>query len=102
MEGHRVDVELSAREALERLKSNSYDIVLSDMRMPELDGVSLHRILEESHPALAQRLGFITGDTLTGRVSDFLASHDCPYIEKPFMPADLRDLVQRVLAKQAG
>jgi PAS domain S-box-containing protein len=100
LEGHSVDVETSARGALERIKQRDYDIILSDMRMPELDGVSFHKILQESSPALVKGLAFITGDTLSPRVSDFLEATDCPYIEKPFMPNDIRGLVERVLANK--
>ncbi len=102
LDGHRVDVEQSARGALDRLKAHSYDIVLSDMRMPELDGVSFHRVLQETHPGLVGRLAFITGDTLSARVSEFLAQHDVPYIEKPFLPSDLQELVRRVVARSEG
>ncbi|MCT8971909.1 hybrid sensor histidine kinase/response regulator [Microbaculum marinisediminis] len=100
MDGHTVDVEQSARGALERLKHRHYDVVLSDMRMPELDGVSFYDILKDTNPAQARSLAFITGDTLSRRVSEFLATTDSPYIEKPFMPDDVRELVNRVMSRK--
>lgn len=101
LDGHRVDVENSARGALERIETNTYDVILSDIRMPELDGVSFHRILRETRPEQIRSLAFVTGDTLSSRVAEFLATTNCLYIEKPFMPADLRGLVERVLARKA-
>ena len=63
-EGFAVEVATSGEEALAELHRRSYDLVLSDVRMPELDGPALLRKLQSDWPVSAERLIFVTGDTL--------------------------------------
>ena len=74
-----------------------FDLVLSDIRMPDLDGPALHAWIKTNRPDLAGAVAFVTGDTLSGIAADFLASAQCPYLEKPFTPAALRALVKTML-----
>jgi len=68
--------------------------ILCDIRMPDGDGPSLYDWLTINHPRLADRICFVTGDTLGPAAGRFLARSGCPVIEKPFSPEDIR----RVLA----
>jgi PAS domain S-box-containing protein len=97
-DGHRVQVAHSGKQALKRLEGEAFDLILSDLRMPELDGPSFHRVLQERHPALCARVGFITGDTLGPKARQFLESTTCPHLEKPVRPDELRELVRRLSA----
>ena len=74
-----------------------FDIVLSDIRMPDLDGPALHAWIKAHRPDLATSLAFVTGDTMSGIAADFLETAQCPYLEKPFTPAALRALVATIL-----
>ena len=74
-DGHRVDRASSGREALERLAEREVDLILSDLRMPDLDGPALYRELAARRPELLARLVFVTGDTL-GRRHDRLPQRD--------------------------
>ena len=47
-DGHRCAVALSGREALELLDQSAFDVILSDLRMPEMDGQGLHRAISET------------------------------------------------------
>jgi CheY-like chemotaxis protein len=99
-EGFAVEVATSGEEALAGLHRRSYDLVLSDVRMLELDGPALLRRLQNDWPALAERLIFVTGDTLglgAGSVFDKLGR---PVIEKPVTPEDIRRAIHATLAKQ--
>ena len=51
-------------EALERIAASGgrFDVLLADLRMPRMDGVALHAELRKSHPALADRVVFLSGD----------------------------------------
>jgi two-component system NtrC family sensor kinase len=71
-EGFAVEVALDGEHALAELGRRSYDLILSDVRMPDLDGSALLRRLQRDWPALAKRLIFITGDTL-GSAQDRLS-----------------------------
>jgi len=92
-DGWRIDLADSGQAALERVLANDYDVVVSDIRMPNLDGLALYRRLEELKPALAGRLVLVTGDTMSGTVRAFLDETGLPCIEKPFVAAEVRRLV---------
>jgi len=95
-DGHHVVVSVTGGETLRHLESQSFDIILSDIRMPEIDGPALYRILGERWPELIPMLAFITGDTLSSRVKEFLESCGRPFVEKPITPTEVRELVARV------
>ena len=97
-DGHEVDVAGRGRAALERLAERRFDLILSDLRMPDLDGPGLYRAIEASGRHPIERIAFITGDTLGAGVGRFLADTAVPYLEKPFLPEDVRGLVARVMA----
>jgi PAS domain S-box-containing protein len=95
-DGHSVDVARSGEAALSRLNARDFDLILSDLRMPGLDGPSLYRIIEKRKPALLSRLAFVTGDTLSPKIKRFLRGAGRPYIEKPITPREVRELIRRV------
>jgi two-component system NtrC family sensor kinase len=86
----------NGREALELADRERFDLVISDLRMPELGGRELYEELVRLHPALAHRLVFSTGDTVRGDTLAFLESLDRPYLHKPFSLAELRTLLAAV------
>ncbi|WP_298192546.1 ATP-binding protein [Novosphingobium sp.] len=97
--GLDVEMAIGGRAAQDFLaQGTAIDLVLSDIRMPECDGPTMHTWIGHHRPELAGRLAFVTGDTLSGKVADFLAEVDCPVLEKPFTPAALRELIQKMLA----
>jgi two-component system NtrC family sensor kinase len=95
---YRIDVANSGEEALEKLRREDYSVVLSDIRMPAMDGIELYGKVRALKPELAARLIFVTGDALNGTVLDFLDGTGRPRIEKPFMPAEIRHLVAATIA----
>jgi CheY-like chemotaxis protein len=103
-DGHRVDRASSGREALTCLANGEVDLILSDLRMPDLDGPALYRELAAQRPELLGRLVFMTGDTLGGDLTGFLTETSLPVIEKPLDPEGLSRKVQAFLAarKPAG
>ena len=90
---HRVVAVGSGREALQRIAAEHYDVIFTDMRMPDLDGRALYREIEQQWPDLTGRVVFVTGDTLTANLRDFLKETGRPVIEKPFLPSDVRRVV---------
>lgn len=97
MAGYEVVAARSGAEALRMIEREEFDALLSDVRMPHLDGSALYGILRERKPALADRLAFVTGDTVSPRARRFLESTDRPYIEKPINPQEVRRLVQELV-----
>lgn len=96
-QGHRIDIAASGHEALGYLGATDYDVILSDLKMPDLDGPGLYRQLQQRYPHLLKRIVFITGDTLGMGASTFLAQTGCPLIEKPFVPSEVIQVVHRIL-----
>ena len=96
--GHQIEVANSGRIALSRLDGARFDLVLSDLRMPDLDGAGLFQVLRDQDQELAARVIFVTGDSLSDAARQFLADADRPVIEKPFTPEEVRRLVGDALA----
>lgn len=94
--GHRVRSVGSARDALARMRSESFDVVITDIRMPDMDGRALYREIEKHWPRRAHRVVFITGDTLAVGLREFAAENGCPIIEKPFLPSEVRRIVAAI------
>jgi two-component system NtrC family sensor kinase len=91
--GHRVVAVASGREALERLGGERFDVVLTDIRMPDVDGRALYREIERRWPERASQVVFVSGDTLTSALRAFVAQSGRPVIEKPFLPSEVRRVV---------
>jgi len=100
LEGYEVDTAKNGREGVEKIAARSYDVILSDLRMPELDGVGLYRELEQQHPHLLPRLAFVSGTTEPPEYASFLERTGATVLGKPFGVTDVHRLVQRILQDQ--
>lgn len=95
---HRVVTASSGREALERMAAERYDVILTDIRMPDLDGRALYREIEKRWPGQVGRVVFVTGDTLASGLREFVSASGRPVIEKPFLPGEVRRIVAELAA----
>jgi two-component system NtrC family sensor kinase len=98
--GHDVTTANNGHEGLAALEERSYEVILCDMRMPDLDGPGFYRELEHRHPHLLSRIIFLTGDTLSPEAQAFFAEVDCPRLLKPFNAQKVRQAIQQALAGQ--
>jgi len=98
-EGHRTEIVGDGRTALDRLARRSYDLVITDTKMPLLDGVDLYREIERRFAPMRTRVIFVTGDVLDADKQRFLASTEATVIAKPFALSDVRAAVRRRLAE---
>jgi two-component system NtrC family sensor kinase len=96
-DGHTVDTVANGRLALAQIQERAYDLILSDMRMPELDGPGLYRALAQQYPHLLRRCIFLTGDTLSPETLAFFAQHGALRLTKPFTVAEVRRVIQQAL-----
>ena len=97
-DGHTVDIASNGADALRQLEQRGYDLVVSDTKMPIMNGIELYRELERRFPALRKRILFVTGDVLDAEKRQFLESIGAPFLAKPFDPAEVRRAVRRLLA----
>jgi CheY-like chemotaxis protein len=96
-DGHTVDTAANGRLALRKLQERAYEPIISDLRMPELDGPSLYRALAQHAPQLSRRFIFLTGDTLSFDSRAFCAQHRVPQLTKPYTVTELRRVIQQVV-----
>ncbi|MEQ1951496.1 PAS domain S-box protein [Mesorhizobium sp. CN2-181] len=96
-DGHRADVADNAEAALAAVRQGGVDLVISDIRMPGLDGPGLYRALGEMSENLVERVLFITGDTLAPEIDRFITDTGAPVIEKPIDPQVFRKIVSEKL-----
>ena len=97
-EGYEVDTAPDGVVALARLAERRYDVVLSDLRMPELDGLGLFREIEARHPEILRRFMFITGTSEHTDYHGFIDEVTVPVLTKPFDMMELFRLVQELAA----
>jgi PAS domain S-box-containing protein len=88
----------SGREALERIATQRFDAILTDVRMPDIDGRALYDEIERRWPRQASRVVFVTGDTLSSALRDYVSDSGRPVIEKPFLPSEVRRLVAELVS----
>ena len=95
--GHGADAVGDGREGLKAAQSGTYDLIISDIRMPFVDGRELYYTLRRARPEMADRIAFVTGDTLSAEIQSFLAETKASYIEKPFLPSDVMKLLRQAM-----
>ena len=99
LDGHEVKCATSGRKALQLLSRHDFQIILTDLRMPGTDGICLYETLARLSPKLLDRVGFVTGDTFSTSANEFIRQTECPYIEKPFTPDQVRGLVEELQSR---
>ena len=97
-DGHAVEQAPSGRAAIALLGGQAFDLILSDLRMPDTDGEALYRHLLKTRPDLAGRVVFLTGDVLSASAAALIKESGLSVLEKPLDPAALRQRVQALLA----
>lgn len=95
---YEVDTASNGAEGLEQFKASHYDLILMDLRMPQINGIEMLREIKakDSTASAIVITAYLTIDTLLEAFS--LGVSD--YIRKPFSPNDVRETVRRVLARK--
>ena len=97
---HEVIAVTSAREAMTAVMGGQrFDVILSDLMMPEMTGMELHAALVRAAPEQASRMIFMSGGAFSEDAAKFLAQRAANVIEKPFRPAALRAAVNAALTQ---
>lgn len=98
-EGFDVDIAINGLIAKKMVDDKSYDLCLSDIRTPAMDGTQLYQYLEQKHPELARRVIFTTGDVMSTHIAQFLEGTKRPFLPKPFTPDELKQVIRDVLTE---
>jgi two-component system, cell cycle response regulator CpdR len=94
--GHKVTHFGEGASAYEEIKQENFDLLLTDIVMPEMDGIELARRAAELDPSL--KIMFITGFAAVALNPDSNAPKDAKVLSKPFHLRDLVDEVNRLMA----
>ncbi len=97
-EGHQVTAAASARAALDALEGDAFDLLLTDLRMPEMDGLELLREARRRRPELDVVL--MTAHATVKTAITALREGAADYLEKPFDKDELLIIVDRVLEQR--
>jgi signal transduction histidine kinase/CheY-like chemotaxis protein len=96
--GFVVDRAGDGEEALTRVKARAYDLIVCDLKMPRVDGMTFYRTLEREHPEAAKRILFVTGDVAGTEAEQFLEETGCRWLAKPFRLRDLLRTAKEILS----
>mgnify|MGYP000392151973 CR=1 FL=1 len=94
-EGYEVDTSSSAPQALKMLQEDAYDLVITDIKMPEMDGLEFMRRLRAQNPDI--NVVFITGYPSQESLKEALSLKIVDYLPKPFSPQLLKEVTERAL-----
>lgn len=100
--GYEIDTASNGREGLQRLALRGYDLILTNLRMPVLDGEGFYRAICANHPRMAARVVFCTGDTANSMSHLFLYQTGAPIVFKPFHLATIIQVVAWKLQKEGS
>ena len=93
-----VDRAGDGEEALRRVGTKAYDLIVCDLKMPKVDGMRFFQKLGERNPDSARRIIFVTGDVVGTDAESFLQDSGCRWLAKPFRLGDLLQTAREILA----
>jgi len=94
-EGYIVEGALGGREAIKKIEENGYDLVFTDLKMPEVDGITLIRWIKKTNPSIG--IVMITGYPSQETIKEALELGIIDYVPKPFTPSVLLDVADRAV-----
>jgi len=96
-----VDTATNGRGAMDKMQNNEYDLIVTDFKMPQMSGRDLFNWIKENRPPLANRMIFVTGDTVSPETSSFFEDNRNRYLAKPFKIEEVKEVIQKVLETDA-
>ena len=94
--GYMVDVAKNGKEALQVLGNKGHDLIISDINMPEMNGMDLYHEVEKNYPELKTKTLFLVGSP-TDEILSFIKKNHCRYLTKPFKISDLVGQIKNIL-----
>lgn len=99
--GYRVSASLTGEGAMNVVRAEKVDLMVVDLRIPDLRGDALFELASTMQPHLRARTLFTTGD-ITERAQELIDACNCPYLRKPFDLKELIDWVRKTEKAAAG
>jgi CheY-like chemotaxis protein len=92
----------SPAAALELLSRQEFDVILTDFRMPQMNGDEFYRRAVAANPSLSSRIVFLTGDTVSEESQRFLGGAVIRYLSKPFDIASVQQVIADIVSEHAA
>ena len=99
---HQVDAASGGAEALRRCEQMRYDLIVSDLRMPKMDGAALYQALRDKYGLAMPRMIFVTGQAHSLDYAGFLGITGVPVLAKPFTVDGLQKVVRQTLGTEGS
>ena len=90
-----IEVALNGAEALSKASKSHFDIIISDINMPVMNGVEFYKKLTEQDPWMKDRFLFVTGNT-TNDIMKFFYDNDLKFLTKPVSIDQVRQIVKEL------
>ena len=98
--GHTIDTASTGLEALKKIESRDYDLVITDIKMPKMTGVQLYEKAVTAKPSMQRRFIFITGDMNSLTSQQMTTVTDNPCLLKPVNIEKIESTIRQVLSGQ--
>ena len=98
-EGHEVEAIDNGEDALDKLESEDYNVILLDIKMPGMNGIELYKHIQRMSKTLITRVVFITGDIMSKDTTAFLSKTKASYITKPFDIEQLKKHIDDIISQ---
>jgi len=98
LEGYEIEFTTNPKEGLEKAITGEYDLIITDMKMPDITGMDILRITKENSPQTAVII--ITGYSTVASAVEAMKEGAFDYVPKPFTPDELTIVVRRAFEKK--
>jgi two-component system, NtrC family, sensor kinase len=96
-----VDTASDGRIAMHKMQERDYDLIVTDFKMPQMSGRDLFNWIKDNRPHLANRIIFVTGDTVSPETRSFFEDNQSRYLAKPFKIEEVKEVIQQALESES-
>jgi CheY-like chemotaxis protein len=95
--GYEVDTVCNGHSAVRMVEAQSYDLIICDLKMPDIGGMDVFQLIQRRHPEQARRVVFFSGDVVSPHTIAFLERTGLPFLVKPFTVRELVAFVEKAM-----
>ena len=99
--GFHVDTAATGDAALKRLNEHTYDLIISDFKMPGMNGKEFYHKVKSIKPEAANKIIFISGDSVSDETQAFLKDTGNLFLKKPFTIEELNKIISEHISSLA-
>jgi len=100
LEDYTISLATDGDEAIEKIRSQSFDLVITDLRMPRVSGEEVVRFTRDTYPG--SKVIVISGYSSLATVSQTVQNGACAFLAKPFSIKELLQSVEQALQETGG